>query len=156
MMDLYFLLEDGDLLEQTELDLDIIEEASMIINKGRLNDEKYVRELISDIKKPGSKIKVTVGDVIFMISFMMVPLTLNPLTIALCVLVNTLIYALVVGGFTEDTQAAKSKQKILNNIDRLIVKLERDKNKATDKEVASRLDGEIKKLKHNRELVEKK
>ena len=60
MLDLeLFLLE-------SEIDnYEIIEEASFVIDRNRLNDEDYVKELIDDLQTPyGSKIKITPNDVI--------------------------------------------------------------------------------------------
>lgn len=153
MMDLEFLLEDGDLLDQVELNL--IEEASFYIDKKRLHDEDYIKDLTKDLKTPGKQIKLTTANILAMIAFTMVPLNANPASLALCALVNTAVYSFAMGGLTSDSQKESSKTKIANSITKLISKLEREQNSISDKSEKAKIEKEIKKLKHNRDLIEK-
>lgn len=148
------MIRDLEFLLECECNEEYVEEASFHINKNRLNDEAYVKELINDIKTPGKQIKLTTGNILALIAFTMVPVgTITPASLALCALVNTALYSFVMGA-TQDSQEANSKRKVSESIDKLIIKLEKQKMKASDSE-KKRLEAEIKKLERNKSLVEK-
>lgn len=148
------MIRELDFLLECECSEEYVEEASFHINKNRLNDEAYVKELISDIKTPGKQVKLTTGNILALIAFTVVPVgTITPASLALCALVNTALYSFVMGA-TYDSQEANSKRKIITGIDKLIRKLEKQKAKAGDSD-KKRIESEIKKLEHNRSLVEK-
>lgn len=151
MLDLDFLLEEYEELD----DYEVVEEASFIINKNKLSDEDYVKDITNDLRSSGGKVKLTVGDLLILMGFCAVPLTPSIPIIALCVLINMGLYALVAGGFDEDSQKERSKGKLLNALDKMIAKTEKERDSKSDRSDKERLDREIKKLKHNRELIAK-
>ena len=148
MIDLEFLLEE-DLLLELE---DYYKGEYIPIIRSKLNDEEYVKSLIDNLKNSKTKMKYTTGELLVVLAF---ALTVPPgLNILIHILLSLLLAIYIGGGLNEDMQKTKSRQKILNGVNKLIAKLERDKVKAKNKSEKDKIEKEIKKLKHNRDLVE--
>ena len=143
-------LEDADLLESIYIESELVEEAGLIIDKHRLEDPEYIKDLSRDIRD--GKIKYTVGNIVTLLLFAPIPLT--PAAIPFCVLVNLVLHHFITG-LSKDEQKRKSKQKVVTNLSKMINKYESNLSKVTDKEDKKRLEEQIKKLKANRETIEK-
>lgn len=151
MFDGTLFLEDCDLLESVNLECELVEEAGFIIDKKRLDDEDYVKELLSDVRS-NKKVKYKVSDIVLLLLFAPVPLT--PAAIPFCTLVNVILHTFITG-LTKDQQEAKSKQKILTSLNKMITKYESGLSKIKDKDDKKDMENQIKRLKHNRDLIEK-
>lgn len=135
-------------MEEVMEDEAFLAEAGTIIDKARLKDESYVKELIRDIKD--GKVKYNWGSLLVTIIFTTVPLNLSMLLPA--TLCNVILYKITTG-LTESERKEKSTKKVLSALNKMITKCESELSKTSDKDEKAALKKQIDKLKHNKELL---
>ena len=149
-----FLLEEMDLLEYVGLNSnedsdELLNEASLFgmkIDKNNLEDEEYVKELISKAKDIGKKRENLYTTLMGIGLISMLTIIGIPVGLLLIILTNICL-----------TSGWKLEEKHLKEIDdcinKTIDKLERKKSKSKDNDEKEKIDDIIKKLKDNQENI---
>lgn len=148
----YLFLEDGDLLEATELECtleEVLTEASlygMKITKENLEDEEFVKELVNKIKSNKHTTRSNVSMWLMIIGLISV-VTIVGAPIGLLLIAITKV---IKSGYEIQEKELK---KVDDCFEKTINKLKQKMNKSKDKDEIEKLKDIIKKLEDNREHI---